>query len=325
MRSTLIYFILDSSSYLCYNIFMPKTLNTSNEFICQGRPVNTALLTWLQSLIDTHPDWSRFRIAIELCKLWNWSTPTGQLKDFAARTFLRKLYERGLITLPPTRPTRNKRGFATAVRTIPQHLHPQATVIEISLAHLLPLSFMVVSGSSDLEHRFHHYLVQHHYLGFNRTVGENLKYLIQDRHGRDLACVLFGAAAWKTQPRDQFIGWNRAACQKHLSCITNNTRFLILPWVRVPHLASHILGRISRRISSDWQTKYAHPVHLLETFVEKDRFLGTCYKAANWICVGSTKGRSRQDRYNTLQVPIKAIYLYPLIPNFRELLSNENS
>lgn len=151
-----------------------------------------------------------------------------------------------------------------------------------------------------------------------------MKYLVRDRHGRDLACVLFGSAAWKTKPRDEFIGWSRETRARNLLWITNNTRFLILPWVRVPHLASHVLGRISRRIRTDWRAKYGHPVYLLETFVEQGRFLGTCYKAANWIFVGSTTGRSRQDRYNTLAVPVKDIYLYPLIPHFKEAFLNEN-
>jgi hypothetical protein len=145
-------------------------------------------------------------------------------------------------------------------------------------------------------------------------------YLVRDRSGRDLACILFSAAAWKTQPRDTFIGWDPATRSRHLAFVTNNTRFLILPWVHVPHLASHLLGRLLRRLNNDWLVKYNHPVHLIETFVERDRFKGTCYRAANWICVGQTKGRTRNDRYTTLKVPIKDIYLYPLITDFREKL-----
>lgn len=296
----------------------------SNTFVCQGRHVSDDDLIWLRSWIENHPDWSRFRLAKELCNLWNWSTPTGQLKDFAARTFLRKLFERGLITLPPIRTDKQrKNGFATPPTNIAAIL-PLASTIETSLATLLPLSFIVPRGGSDEEQRFHHYLACHHYLGFHRTVGENMKYLVRDSQGRDLACVLFGSAAWKTKPRDQFIGWSHETRARNLLWITNNTRFLILPWVRVPHLASHVLGRIIRRIRADWQTKYGHPVHLVETFVERDRFVGTCYKAANWMRVGSTKGRSRQDRYTTLALPVKDIYLYPLIPHFRETLCNEN-
>lgn len=294
--------------------------NTSNTFICQGRIVDNTDLIWLRSWIDAHPDWSRFRIATELCKLWHWSTPTGRLKDFAARTFLRKLLKRGLITLPPICTfNQRKGGFAAPKTTVAVPLLP-APSVDTSIANLLPLSFIIPPRRSDEEQRFHHYLARHHYLGFHRTVGENLKYLVQDRDGHDLACVLFGSAAWKTKPRDQFIGWSHPTRERKLLWITNNTRFLILPWVRVPHLASHVLGRIIRRIRTDWQAQYGHPVHLLETFVERDRFAGTCYKAANWICVGSTQGRGRQDRYSALQVPIKDIYLYPLVPNFREAL-----
>jgi hypothetical protein len=135
-----------------------------------------------------------------------------------------------------------------------------------------------------------------------------------------VACLLFGASAWKVASRDQFIGWNDATRAKRLNWTTNNTRFLILPWVRVPHLASHLLARTLRRLSADWQSKYGHPVHLVETFVDRSRFKGACYRAANWSCVGQTQGRSRQDRDRALQVPVKDIYLYPLTPRFREEL-----
>ena len=296
----------------------------SNTFICQGRCINDGDLIWLRSWIAAHPDWSRFRLAKELCKHWNWTTPAGQLKDFAARTFLRKLSERGLITLPPIRAEKQRNhGFAKPV-TIAAAVLPPAASIETPLINLLPLSFTIATNDTDEEGRFHYYLASHHYLGFHRTVGENMKYLVRDRHGRDLACLLFGSAAWKTRSRDELIGWSPETRSRNLLWITNNTRFLILPWVRVPHLASHVLGRIIRKIRTDWNAKYGHPVHLLETFVERDRFLGTCYKAANWMYIGSTTGRSRQDRYSTLKVPVKDIYLYPLIPHFKKALLNEN-
>ena len=147
-------------------------------------------------------------------------------------------------------------------------------------------------------------------------------YRVQDRTGRDVACVLFGAAAWKVAPRDTWIGWNSPARTSGIQRIANNNRFLIYPWVKVPHLASHILGRIARRIAVDWQAKYSHPIALLETFVEQDRFRGTCYKAANWICVGQTQGRSRQDRSRTLNRPVKDIYLYPLGAHYRRILTD---
>lgn len=147
-----------------------------------------------------------------------------------------------------------------------------------------------------------------------------MAYLVGDRYGRDLACVLFGAAAWKVADRDNYIGWTPDVRTCGLHWLANNTRFLILPWVRVDHLASHILGRIARRISADWELKYGHGIYLIETFVERDRFKGTCYRAANWTCVGQTQGRSRQDRNRKLHVPVKNIYLYPLRRDYKEVL-----
>jgi hypothetical protein len=294
------------------------------SFTCQGRVVQSTDILWLQSWIDDNPSWSRFRIAGELCKLWDWSTPTGQLKDFAARSFLLKLMTRGLITLPPVRTEKQRvRGYASPIVT-PAVALQEPSVIVSSLADLTPISIVIPEPGSPEEHLCHHFLATHHYLGFQRTVGENLKYVVRDCHGRYLACLLFGAAAWKTKPRDQFIGWTDAVRTISLSGVTNNTRFLILPWGRVPHLASHLLAIILKRISADWQNKYGHPLHLIETFVERDRFRGTCYKAANWKLVGQTKGRSRQDQYATMSVPVKDIYLYPLTPKFRELLCHED-
>lgn len=294
------------------------------SFICQGRVVQPADISWLQSWIDDHPSWSRYRLACELCKLWDWSTPTGQLKDFAARSFLLKLMTRDLITLPPVRTEKQRvRGYASPI-SAPVVALQQPSAIASSLAELTPLSLIIPESGSPEEHLFHHYLATHHYLGFQRTVGENLKYVVKDRHGRHLACLLFGAAAWKTKPRDQSIGWTDNIRTRRLSEVANNTRFLILPWVRVDHLASHLLAVILKRISADWQHKYGHPLYLIETFVERDRFRGTCYQAANWKLVGQTTGRSRQDRYATMSVPVKDIYLYPLTPRFREILCHED-
>ena len=238
----------------------------------------------------------------------------------ATRSLLLKLQCRGLIELPARRrkPPR---------RTPNQHFNLFDSVrppcIESSLAELLPLQIGVVeSGGVDYK-LFQGFLVQCHYLGYGGPVGENIGYLVRDRAGRELACVLFGAAAWKTAPRDSWIGWSAQQRAPGLRLIANNSRFLLLPWVRVPHLASSLLGHIARRINADWQRKYRHPLHLLETFVQLDRFAGTCYRAANWIHVGLTQGRSRQDRHNTLRVPTKAIYLYPLHPRARQALCED--
>jgi hypothetical protein len=289
-----------------------------NETIsCQGRPLQQSDLCWLRKVVQEHPAWSRHRITKHICTEWEWRTHCGQLKTFAARSMIDKLEQQGLLDLPairvscrrPARPPFPK-GFNA----------PKLKSIEKSLQDLTPLSFLIPTPNSFEDNCIGYYLSRHHYLGFNRTVGENIKYLVRDRCGHDIACLLFGSAAWKTNPRDSFIGWDRKTRETNINFITNNTRFLILPYVRVPHLGSHILGGIMRRIQQDWINKYAHPIYMVETFVEHNLFTGTCYKAANWRCVGQTKGRSRQDRYAKLSVPLKDILLYPLTKKFRQAL-----
>ncbi len=251
--------------------------------------------------------------------MWKWQTATGQIKNFAAYSLLSKLEDRGWIRLPALRQTARRRGI---IDTTPDLFEPMLLdAIEGPLAGLLPLRVTVLTPKTAKP--VHRYLALHHYLGYRGPVGENLAYQIQDRTGRDVACMVFGAAAWKTQAREAWIGWTSEQRTRGLQRIVNNSRFLILPWVKVPHLASHILGLITRRVASDWQTKYAHGIDLLETFVDRERFRGTCYRAANWIGAGSTQGRSRQDRTHTLKVPIKDIYVYPLHSDFREHLIHE--
>ena len=198
-----------------------------------------------------------------------------------------------------------------AGRSLPRQ-NWDSTPVEGKLADLGPLTVREVSADATARVRFAAALAEFHYLGYRGTVGENLQYTVTDGHGRLLACLLFGAAAWKCRARDEFIGWTPEQRQRHLHLITNNTRFLILPFVRVPHLASWILGQVLRRLSADWEKKYGHAIVLVETFVERDRFAGTSYKASNWIRLGATTGRSRQDRHHTLQVPVKDVYVYPL-------------
>lgn len=283
------------------------------SFVLQGRLLHDDDLAQLCGLIAAHPAWSRRRLSVALAQAWHWRTPTGQLKDMAARTLMLKLEQRGLIVLPPRRRTASRR--LPLVLELP--LAPPAALITGTLRALMPLTLDLVTGTHPA---FAHALATHHYLGYGGPVGEHLAYMVRDRQGREVACLLFGAAAWKTKPRDGWIGWNDATRARHLHLIANHARFLILPWVRVPHLASHVLGRITRRLAADWHARYGHPVHLLETFVERARFRGTCYRAANWIPVGQTQGRSRQDRDRTLCVPVKDIYLYALTPRVREEL-----
>ena len=281
----------------------------------QGRDLRESDIAAIRSLIAANPGWHRTRLSVELAQAWNWRSAAGRFQDMAARSLLLKLERRGSITLPLRRGAHHPRGASP-----PPVVLATAAPIAEPLAGLLPLRVETVPAGHPDRMIFSIYLSQHHYLGYRGRVSESLAYLVRDCRGRDLACVLFGAAAWKTKPRDAWIGWDDDSRARRLSLVANNHRFLILPWVQVPHLASHILGRMARRLADDWQTQYGHPVHLMETFVERERFKGTCYRAANWICVGQTQGRSRQDRTRTLRVPVKDIYLYPLTARFKERL-----
>lgn len=284
--------------------------------LCQGREVCQADLRMLRDIIQDNPDWSRHRITQHICRQWDWRTHTGQLKTFAARSFIDKLNAKGLLALPPIRVEHRPGKRCAYLEVTP----PEAAPIGASLSDIAPISITRIAGRSYEHGCFGHYLSQHHYLGFQGTVGEHLEYLVRDRDGRDLACLLFGSPAWKIAPRDRWIGWSDGERRRNLNFMTNNMRFLILPWVRVSHLASHILGAVMRRLCRDWLDEYGHPVHLVETFVDKDRFNGTCYKAANWALVGQTQGRSRQDRHRMFTVPVKDILLYPLNKQFRREL-----
>jgi hypothetical protein len=187
------------------------------------------------------------------------------------------------------------------------------------LAALRPVG-LELAQSSDQRRRISQLLEAHHYRGFGGAVGQNVQYLIRDRLGRELGVMVFGAAAWKVAPRDRFIGWTIPQRHAGLHRIANQQRFLILPWVRVPHLASHVLKLATQRISADWQQRYGHPIELVESFVDRDRFEGTTYRAAGWIGLGLTTGRTRQDRHHRLRQPPKSVWVRPLHPHFREPL-----
>jgi hypothetical protein len=286
----------------------------------QGRPFGPEQLAQVQALTSQNGGWSRYRLSRELARLWDWRTPQGQLKDMAARSLLLKMQEQGWIELPARRmksPTRS--GRPPVCR--PSALEPSP--VEGALRELLPLRLHEVSQLSQREARrqleaaLHHY----HYLGYRSRVGQNLQYWVCDQRDRSLACVVFGAPAWQCAVRDQWIGWTALERTRQLGQIVNNTRFLVFSWVRVPHLASHILSQISRRIRQDWQAKYGQPIWLLETFVHRQRFAGTCYRAANWILLGQTQGRGRQGSSGRLSTTIKDVYVWPLHPNFRRYLN----
>jgi hypothetical protein len=290
----------------------------NQTLIVQGRRLNGPQLENLRQWVSGHPGWSRRRLSVELASRWDWRNGAGQLKDMAARTLLLKLHQRGLLELPPRRqaPTNRMRCVASEVALAEEPLE----VISCALGELGALQVKEVSREAAERAWVKGALGRYHYLGFNGAVGENLQYVVSDAQGRRLACLVFGAAAWKCQDRDEFIGWSPEQRERNLPLIANNTRFLILPSVRVRRLGSWILGQISRRIDRDWQAKYGHRIVLLETFVEQTRFRGTVYRAANWQRVGATTGRTRQDRHTCIQVAVKEIYVYPLCRGFRKVL-----
>jgi hypothetical protein len=289
----------------------------SEGLVVQGRRLIAEDVLHIRQLIANNAGWSRRRLSEVLCAEWNWRNGSGRFKDMATRTLLVKLEARGVIKLPARRRPASNR---MASRQMQPRLWDSTPVCG-TLKTVGPLTVREVSTDPGARAEFAAALAQFHYLGYRGSVGENLQYTVTDQSGRLLACLLFGSAAWKCKPRDQFVGWNPEQRERNLYLLTNNTRFLILPQVRVAHLSSWILGHVLRRLSADWREKYGHPIVLVETFVEQQRFAGTSYKASNWIRLGSTTGRSRQDRQRTLQVPVKEVYLYPLHRGFRKELS----
>ena len=280
------------------------------------RRITSKDIDYIRQLIRENPTWNRTGLSRKLCKSWQWYSGNGQTRDIACRTMLLKLEQQGHIVLPP--PIRSPNNHLRNRKTA-DILH-SSDPIEEKLDHLVPLQ--IINAREDLFYRdlFKCLLHRYHYIGYQGSPGETLWYLVVDRHQRPLACLLFAAAAWKIAPRDRLIGWNANVRQRNLIFVTNNTRFLILPWVKVKCLASQILAKVTKQIHRDWVQRYNHPIFLLETFVDQ-RFKGTSYKAANWIKIGRTTGRTRQDRNHRIQVPVKDIYLYPLVRTFKEDLN----
>ena len=275
--------------------------------VVQGREVDEENVRWLSGWIGEHAGWSRRKLAGELCVLWDWRDGSGRPKDLAARSFLLKLEQRGWIVLPPLREAcRKPRADIRLPACVPREERLEAGFGEVG-----PACLEVVKAGTEAHRRWAYYLSRHHYLGL-RVVGQNIGYLATDRAGREVAALLFGAPAWRCAARDGYLQERGFCPAKDLAGIANNTRFLIFPWVRVPHLASHLLGAAARRINRDWREKYGLGLEWLETFVERGRFAGTCYKAANWVHVGVTRGRGRQDRQRHLSVPEKDVWLFPL-------------
>ena len=261
----------------------------------------------IRELLASDGHKGRTFISKKLCEIWNWRTPNGQLRDITCREVLRKLEKRGLIELPPMLRAARQVGYKNKTKLTESI---KTTTLQSCLSALPSITIDMVRGTK--KEKFYNALIdRYHYLGYHQGSGEQIKYIISSGD-RAIGCIGFGSSAYKIAPRDTFIGWTHQVRKRNLNKIVNNNRFLILPWIQVPNLASFILGSIARRIQNDWLEYYKRKIILLETFVETQKFLGTCYKAANWIYLGRTQGRGRNDRHSQHAVPIKDIYVYPL-------------
>lgn len=281
----------------------------------RGRTVTTDDLETIRALLKAHPEASRRAFSQRLCEHWDWRQANGALRDMVCRSLLLVLHRAGHIRLPAVRhrPPNN-----AIVRRRPTAVEVDRTPLEVRLDALRPVELLAVRRT-PLEGLFDHLIADAHYLGAMQGVGEQQKYLALSA-GRPLACLGFTSAPRHLAPRDRFIGWSPEVRRAHVHKIAYQSRFLILPWVCVPHLASHLLGRAARQIAADWQTLYGHPVHYLETFVDPERFLGTCYRAANWQELGLTTGRGKDGLSHRPNRSRKQVLGYPLRADFRRCL-----
>ena len=317
----------------------------------RGETIDGEQIGFLREFIAAHAESSRWKLSRQLCEAMGWKQANGALRDVVCRGLLLMLERAGQIELPPVsyvrhnplanraRPEparidttpiegglrnlppvrRHIRGQLRSARLRPEPVLIDITPLAMTFEALGPVEIQSVRRTAD-EPLFNSLLEQYHYLGYEQPVGEHLKYLVWAQ-GRPVACLAWSSSPRHLGARDRFIGWDPAARKRNIHLIAYNTRFLILPWVAVPHLASHILGRMGARIPADWGHSYAHPIYVLETFVDPARFRGTCYRAANWIVVGCTTGRGKDDQTHRPNRPIKQVLALPLHRRFRELLS----
>jgi Domain of unknown function (DUF4338) len=286
------------------------------ELSIRNRRITPADLKTIRELIDLEGSRGRTHLSRRLCRLWDWRQPNGAFREIACRELLRRLEQKNLVQLPAQLHAARRPGYQNRVRA------PlvEATPIVEPLQRLVTDLTVTTVDELTQQQLFKELIATHHYLGYRQPSGPCLNYLVfwQDR---PVACARFGPAAWKVEARDRFIGWSPTQRQRHRQHLVNNDRFLILPWVRVGSLGSFILSRLCGRLPADWQAVYQTPIVLAETFVQADRFVGTCYAAAHWQWVGQTSGRGRQDRAHQHGQPIKSIWLFPLHQNFRHPLT----
>ena len=286
-------------------------------FSYRNRQLDMQDIRFIQELIAQDYPRGRSHIARTLCEAWQWVQPNGKVKECAARDLLLRLEEQEFITLPPRQRTKINRK-----KSYDQIPFFQRAPLEGPIQQFEPPEIEILD---PWDAYLWDYLIEHHhYLGRPPLVGEHVRHLVRIQ-GQEVACLAWASAAWKVKSRDQFIGWDEAGKRKNLYLLANNTRFLILDWVRIKHLASKILALSLRRLSADWQQRYGHPIVLAETFVDLSRFTGTCYRAANWIPVGQTKGSAKRGNAYHYHGQPKAVYLYPLQRRFRQVLQDDRS
>jgi hypothetical protein len=282
------------------------------------RSVSKQDIKAINEVIEAHPGKSRRFISQEVCRAWDWRQSNGVLKDMVCRSLLLILESKGLIKLParkftPPNPLANRKK--------PTWVEVDQTPIQGPLGDLLPIKLVSIR-KTGFEKIFNGLVSEHHYLGYTQPVGEHLKYIAYS-NDRPIACLAWGSAPWYIGARDRFIGWSKTIRENNLHLIANNLRFLILPWVQVSCLASYLLALNRHCLSQDWQGLYGHPVYLLESFVDTERYRATCYKADNWICVGQTTGQGKLSKSRQPLLSKKAVYVYPLTKNFRRELCHD--
>lgn len=288
----------------------------TDQWRYRGRTIHTEDVIFIRELIARNPHLSRRKLSVKLCEAWQWRQANGALRDMVCRGLLLMLHRAGAIELPRVRQVSPN---PLARREPPPAMLVDQTPITDSFQQIMPIEIEQVRRTGN-EPLFNSLIEHHHYLCYEQPVGEHLKYLAWAQ-GRPIACLAWSSAPRHLGSRDRYIGWSAQARQANIRLIAYNTRFLILPWVRVPHLASHLLGRVAARLSRDWKQVYSHPVYFAETFIDPGRFRGTCYRAANWKLLGVTTGRGKDDHTNRPNRSIKEVFGYPLDPRFRQLLS----
>jgi hypothetical protein len=288
------------------------------EFVYRGRKVSAPEIEGIRRLIAEHPGLSRRRLSAKLCQAWNWVQPNGQPRDMVARSLMLELHRAGHIQLPARRCSPPNNAARHRAPVVEAELPLEAGTLAGSLAELGPLEIRQVRRTPE-EAYFSRLLQSHHYLRYTQPVGEHLKHLVYAR-GRPVACLAWSSAPRHLGPRDRFIGWSPAQRRANLHLVAYNTRFLLLPFVKVPHLASQVLAQAARQLSADWERLYAHPIYLLETFIDPERFRGTCYRAANWIYLGLTTGRGKDDQTRRPNRSLKQLWVRPLVRDFRRRL-----